>query len=154
MSRNETASVEFETARTVVYPWQCDAMGHLATQHYMKVFDDACYHLLGRLGYNLHESAQTRRGWADVHQSIHYRREIRAGDLVVAYSSVEKCGRTSLSYQTRLASEHRDGDCAVLSGVMVHFDLDLRCAILVPEHIRTAIVSEQLATASVLATSA
>jgi acyl-CoA thioesterase FadM len=80
--RNPTwTGSEIETARSVVYPWLCDSMGHLATQHYMRVFDDATYHLLGRLGYSLHDSAKTRRGWADVSHSIKYRRELLAGDL-------------------------------------------------------------------------
>jgi acyl-CoA thioesterase FadM len=50
------ARPEIETARTVIYPWQCDVMGHLATQNYMRIFDDATYHLLARLGYVLRDA--------------------------------------------------------------------------------------------------
>lgn len=138
--RNPTwTGSEIETARSVVYPWLCDSMGHLATQHYMKVFDDATYHLLGRLGYSLHDSAKTRRGWADVSHSIEYRRELLAGDLVIALSCVQRLGNKSLTYRSRLVRPRQpDEECAVLTGVMVHFDLERRTAIELPAEIRAA----------------
>jgi acyl-CoA thioester hydrolase len=134
-----SAGNEIETARSVVYPWLCDSMGHLATQHYMKVFDDATYHLLGQLGYSLHTSAETRRGWADVSHSIEYRRELVAGDLVIALSCVQRIGNKSLTYRSRLVRLRQPGEeCAVLTGVMVHFDLERRTAIELPAQIRAA----------------
>jgi len=132
-------AMECESARTVVYPWQCDSMGHFATQHYMKVFDDATYHLLGALGYSLRDAAKAQRGWADVSHKIDYLSELRAGDLLVAYSSVQRVGNTSIAYRTRIARADRpDEDCAVLAGVVVHFDLERRCAIALPDAIRRA----------------
>ena len=129
---------EYETARAVVYPWLCDSMGHMATQHYMKIFDDATFHLLGRLGYSLRDASVTQRGWADVSHSIEYRREILAGDLLTAFSRVERLGRKSLTYRTRLVhADVTENDCAVLLGVMVHFDLKRRVAIELPDGIRT-----------------
>ena len=131
--------MEYEAARTVVYPWNCDSMGHFATQHYMKVFDDATYHLLGALGYSLRDAGETRRGWADVSHKINYLRELRAGDLVVALSSVQRVGNKSLTYRTRLVrAEQPQDDCAVLTGVVVHFDLEHRCALVLPDAIRAA----------------
>ena len=130
---------ELETARTVVYPWQCDRMGHFATQHYMKVFDDATFHLLGWLGYELRDALRERRGWADVSHNITYRRELTDGDLVVAMSCVVRLGKTSLTYRHRLARvSERNVDCAVLDGVAVYFDLDRRVAIALPDAVRTA----------------
>jgi len=38
-------------------------MGHLATHNYMRIFDDATYHLLARLGYVLRDAQSTQRGW-------------------------------------------------------------------------------------------
>ena len=34
----------FETLRGVVYPAQCDAMGHLTVKEYMGFFDQAEWH--------------------------------------------------------------------------------------------------------------
>jgi acyl-CoA thioesterase FadM len=131
--------MEYESARTVVYPWACDSMGHLATQNYMKVFDDATYHLLGALGYSLRDVHTTQRGWADVSHKIEYLSELRAGDLLVAYSSVQRVGSKSLTYRTRLVRADRpQDDCTVLTGVVVHFDLERRCALVLPDAIRAA----------------
>jgi len=133
------AAAEIESARTVVYPWLCDWMGHLATQHYMKIFDDATCHLLGHLGYRLVDALRTHRGWADVSHAIEYRRELVAGDLVVACSGVKRVGTTSLSYSTRLVRATTPSEtCALLNGVMVHFDLTARRAIELPDAIRFA----------------
>jgi acyl-CoA thioester hydrolase len=128
---------EWETARTVVYPWQCDAMGHLATQNYMRIFDDATYHLLALLGYLLRDAADSHRGWADVSHQVEYKRELLAGDLIVAVSSVVRLGKTSLTYRTRLLRAPRDGmECATLTGVAVHFDLSRRTSIDLPAEFR------------------
>jgi len=131
--------MEYESARTVVYPWNCDSMGHFATQHCMKLFDDATYHLLGALGYSLRDAHTSRRGWADVSHKINYLSEMRAGDLLVAYSSVQRVGNKSLTYRTRLVrAEQPQDDCAILTGVVVHFDLERRCALVLPDAIRAA----------------
>jgi acyl-CoA thioester hydrolase len=131
--------MEYESARTVVYPWNCDSMGHFATQHCMKVFDDATYHLLGALGYSLRDAHLVGRGWADVSHKINYLSELRAGDLLVAYSSVQRVGNKSLTYRTRLVrAELPQDDCAILTGVVVYFDLERRCALVLPDAIRAA----------------
>lgn len=128
---------ERETARTVVYPWQCDVMGHLATQNYMRIFDDATYHLLALLGYVLRDAQNSQRGWADVSHQVEYKRELLAGDLIVGVSSIVRVGRTSLTYRTRLLRAPGDGaECATLTGVAVHFDLRIRAAIELPADIR------------------
>jgi acyl-CoA thioester hydrolase len=129
--------VEFETARTVVYPWQCDLMGHLATQNYMRIFDDATYHLLARVGCLLSRMQSTGLGWADVSHHIAYRKELLPGDLLVAMSSIVGLGRRSLKYRTRLLRSAGDcAECAVLTGVAVHFDLENRIAIDLPPELR------------------
>jgi len=40
------------TYRGVVYPWQCDAMGHFTTRFYMAVFDEAAWHFLWEAGFD------------------------------------------------------------------------------------------------------
>ena len=131
--------MEIETGRAVVYPWQCDVMGHLATQGYMRFFDDTTYHLLASLGYVLSDAARTQRGWADVSHHIEYRKEIVSGDLLIARSSVVRLGTKSFTYSTRLLRVPDEGTvCAVLTGVAVHFDLQRRVAIELPAEFRAA----------------
>ena len=131
------SSREWETARAVIYPWQCDVMGHLATQNYMRIFDDATYHLLAQLGYVLRDAQASQHGWADVSHQVDYRKELLAGDLIVAVSSIVRLGRTSLTYRTRLLRAPGDDvECATLRGVAVHFDLCRRTAVDLPTEFR------------------
>ena len=133
----ESGIRELETARTVVYPWHCDLMGHLATQNYMRIFDDATYHLLAELGYALRDAQDSQRGWADVSHQVEYKRELLAGDLIVAASALVKIGRTSLTYRTRLLRVPGDAvECARLVGVAVYFDLEKRTTLELPAAIR------------------
>jgi len=112
-------------------------MGHFATQNYMRIFDDATYHLLALLGYVLRDAQKSQRGWADVSHQVEYKRELLAGDLIVAVSSIVRVGRTSLTYRTGLLRVPGDGaECATLTGVAVHFDLRIRAAIELPAGIR------------------
>jgi acyl-CoA thioester hydrolase len=114
-----------ETYRGVAFPWLCDAMGHLATQHYMAMFDIASLHFLAILGPPLHELSANGLGWADVHHEINYQREVRTGELVVVRSNLLSIGTTSVRYRHVMTGE--DGLArAVLEAVSVHFDLRSR----------------------------
>ena len=128
-----------ETCRTIVYPWQCDAMRHFATQHYMRVFDDATWQLLGYLGYQPRDAGSTRRGWVDVRHEINYRRELLSGDLLVTRSFVARVGTKSITYEHRIhrAQEAKE-ICATMVGVAVFFDLERRVAIEITEELRRA----------------
>jgi acyl-CoA thioester hydrolase len=80
----------------VAHPWMCDAMGHVNVRHYMAMFDDASFQLLGKLtGVEMDKSL----GWADVRHEIEYRHETVAGTLVTIHSRVAKIGRTSVTYR-------------------------------------------------------
>lgn len=121
-----------ETFRGVAFPWLCDAMGHLATQHYMAMFDVASFHFLAMIGPPLAELTAAHLGWADVHHEVHYRREIRAGELLVIRSSLLSVGDTSVHYRHTMTGE--DGSTrAVLDAVSVHFDLKSRTKLKLPE---------------------
>ena len=76
------------TARSVVYPWHCDHMGHMNVTWYVGKFDDATWHLLALLGLTSTFFREHNRAMAAVHQEVTYRRELHAGDVVTVYSSV------------------------------------------------------------------
>lgn len=103
----------------VVHPWMCDAMGHLNVRHYVGMFDDASFQLLGRI-------AGTEAGWADVRLEIDYRHETRVGELVTIHSSVEKIGSSSLAYRHRMVGTLDGVLHAEARTVTVRFDLATR----------------------------
>jgi acyl-CoA thioester hydrolase len=80
----------------VAHPWMCDEMGHLNVRHYVAMFDDASFQLLGRIAGP--DADKKRLGWADVRMEIDYHRETAAGTLLTIHSAVEQIGSTSLTY--------------------------------------------------------
>lgn len=128
-----------ETGRRVVYPWLCDQMGHLATQHYMAFFDDAFYHLLAAIGpIHTHTDAGSF-GWADVRHEIDYLAELKSGDLVTLRSWVTSIGTKSLSHITYMTRTESNEPCARALSRTVRFDLTRRLAIDIEPSLRQAI---------------
>jgi acyl-CoA thioester hydrolase len=80
----------------VAHAWMCDEMGHLNVRHYVAMFDDASFQLLGRIAGP--DADKARFGWADVRMEIDYRHETAAGTLVTIHSYVEKIGNSSVTY--------------------------------------------------------
>ena len=101
----------FDTFRGLVYPAQCDAMGHMNVQHYIAAFDQAMWHLVHEFGYRKPASPNTGHGWADVRHVVDYRRELPAGALYRVASGVDKVGRSSLVTRHRMF-EMESGDLA------------------------------------------
>lgn len=121
-------SVPVETFRGVVFPWHCDAMGHMSVQHQVPLLDNAVYHLLGFFGPVAGEIDGRSAGWADVSHEIRYLHELVAGDLLVLSSGILSVGRTSIRHRTILSRRPDAKPCTILEGVTVRFDLDARKA--------------------------
>lgn len=125
------------TCRGVVYPAQTDAMGHMTVQYYVAAFDQAFWHFISSLGYDMDWRFELQEGWADVHYEIDYREELKAGDLYSVYSDVVKIGKSSLITHHRMMD--KDGVlCAEIKMTSVYFDLKYRVSKEIPEVIRTA----------------
>lgn len=76
------------TARGVVYPWQCDHMGHMNVMWYTGKFDEATWQLFGHIGLSPSYLRDHKRGMAGLQQDTSYKRELFAGDLVVIRSEI------------------------------------------------------------------
>ena len=122
------------TYRGIVYPFQCDSMGHFTTQYYMAVFDAAAWHFLWEAGFDPGIISEKKIGWADVHHEIEYLKELREGELFYIESKPVKIGTKSITCQMEMKSIPTDEVCARLTATSVQFDLAKRCAIpLLPE---------------------
>lgn len=127
------------TGRTVVYPWLCDTMGHLATRNFMVMFDDAAYHFLHEIGWRPSDDERERLGWADVRHSIEYKQEVREGALLIIESLPLGVGRSSLDYRHVMLSADTGDTHAVLEARSVRFNLQRRAAIPIETRLRTRI---------------
>jgi len=76
------------TYRGVIYPWHCDHMGHMNVMWYVGKFDEATWQFFAMFGLTPSFLREQGRGMAAVQQSITYKRELRAGDVVSIRSGV------------------------------------------------------------------
>jgi acyl-CoA thioester hydrolase len=98
MKLKQTKSVSMEadesphnlllTSSSVVYPWQCDHMGHMNVMWYTGKFDEATWHLFAHIGLTPSYLRDHRRGLAAVQQETAYKRELFPGDLVTIRSAI------------------------------------------------------------------
>ena len=70
------------TYRGTVYPWHCDHVGHMNVMWYVGKFDEATWNMFARLGLTPGYLRESGRGMAAVQQSISYKHELLAGDIV------------------------------------------------------------------------
>jgi len=111
----------------IVHPWMCDSMGHLNVRHYVAMFDDASFQILGRVAGK--EDAGSRLGWADVRMEIDYKHETSAGTLITVYSRIERIGASSLTYMHEMYGTLDDVLHAQMRSITVRFDLRRRSKI-------------------------
>jgi acyl-CoA thioester hydrolase len=70
------------THRGVVYPGQCDHMGHLNVMYYAAKFDEATWQMFVAIGLTPTYQRQHNLGIAAVRQETAYRRELLPGDVL------------------------------------------------------------------------
>ena len=116
-----TTVSEFPAVDLRIYPYECDAYGHLNEAGFLQLFERARWDVLARgPGADLF----SRNGvWPAVrHAVVDYHRPAFPGDVVRVDMVVEKVGRTSLEMRQRAVSA-RDGELvAELQVVFVMID--------------------------------
>jgi acyl-CoA thioester hydrolase len=123
----------------VVYPAQCDAMGHMNVAHYVAAFDQAMWHLVHSLGYRTDWQTSRHEGWADVRHDVTFAKEMKVGSLFYVESEVAEIGGKSITTVHHLMT--MDGEVAASDTVKsVYFDLAGRKALPLPQEIRAAAV--------------
>lgn len=119
----------------VVYPANCDAMGHMNVQYYVAAFDQAMWHLVHALGYRTAWQQEKGEGWADVQHNVSFAKELKVGSLFYIQSRVGNIGTKSLTTIHELYGV--DGDLSATNEIKsVYFDLKNRRALLLPQNIR------------------
>jgi acyl-CoA thioester hydrolase len=120
------------TYRGTVYPWHCDHMGHMNVMWYVCKFDEATWHLFARLGLTPSFLRENGRGMAAVEQTIQYKRELRAGDLITIRSSVIELKEKSIRFLHEMRNDDSDEVAATTTLVGVHLDTSARRACALP----------------------
>ena len=87
-----------ETLRSIVHPWECDAVEHFTTAYYFKAYAAALWRLLQALGYSESEIAAFR----PLSCRARFMQELRAGDPYHIESGVLQQGSDSLTIGHKL----------------------------------------------------
>jgi acyl-CoA thioester hydrolase len=112
--------------RGTVYPWHCDHMGHMNVMWYVGKFDEATWHLLAQLGFTPSRLRDEQRGMVAVSQTIEYKTELLAGDILSIRSSIQHIGTTSIRFRHEMFNEETGALAAVTNLVGVHIDRSTR----------------------------
>ena len=123
------------TYRGVVYPWQCDHIGHMNVVWYAAKFDEASWNLLASCGITARYLNYLRRGMAAVRQNTIYKKELFAGDVVTFRTKILEVRERTIRFQHEVIHEESNEIAAVSEFTAVHIDQDTRKACAFPPEI-------------------
>ena len=114
------------TYRGVVYPWQCDHMGHMNVMWYVGKFDEATWQLVGMLGLTSSYLRAQNRSLVAAQQSITYKRELVAGDTVSVWSGILEIRDKSIRFYHEMRNDVTGQVAATALLIGVHLDAQTR----------------------------
>jgi len=114
------------TARSVIYPWHCDHMGHMNVMWYTGKFDEGTWHLFNEIGITPSYLRDNARGMVAVQQETTYRRELLAGDLITIRSGIVEMREKVIRIYHEMRKSESDEVAAETTITGVHLDTALR----------------------------
>ena len=114
------------TYRSVVYPCQCDHVGHMNVMWYVGKFDEATWQLFAMFGLTPSFPREQARGMAAVQQNISYKRELRPGDVVAIHSGVLEIREKAVRFFHEMCNDETGEIAATAEMTGVHLDTVLR----------------------------
>jgi len=103
---------------------------------YVCKFDEATRHLFNAIGITPAFVRENRRGMAAVEQTIQYKRELLAGDVVTIHSRLEEIRDKSVRFTHEMRKADTDEVAATTTITGVHIDTVARRACGFPERVR------------------
>lgn len=111
-----------ETYRGTVYPWQCDHIGHMNVMWYVGKFDEGTWNFLARIGATPSYLRDNGRGFAALSQKIAYRREVKAGEIIMVRSAALEVRKKTVRFVHEMRNGVTEEIAAVCELVGVHMD--------------------------------
>ena len=135
------------TYRGLVYPWQCDHVGHMNVMWYVGKFDEGTWNLLVSIGMTPSYMRDNARGMAAVQQNISYRRELVAGDAVEVATRVLEVRDRVIRFEHEMRKCDTGEIAATCELTAVHIDSAQRRACPFSEAVRAAAETKMRAAA-------
>jgi len=124
------------TYKGTVYPWHCDEMGHMNVMWYVGKFDEGTRHFFHALGLTPQFLRANNRGMAAVEQTIQYKRELLAGDIVAIHSVLNEIKDKVIRFTHEMRKADTEEIAAVTTLTAVHLDKTARRACAFPAEVR------------------
>jgi acyl-CoA thioester hydrolase len=125
----------FVTYRGVVYPWQCDHMGHMNVMYYVGKFDEATWQMFAAIGVTPAYMRDNQRGVAAVRQNISYRRELLAGDLITIRTGILEIAPKTIRFYHEMRNDGTGVIAATTVIAGVHMNAQIRKVCPFPQEI-------------------
>ena len=125
----------FVTYRGVVYPRQCDHMGHMNVMYYVGKFDEATWQMFAAIGITPTYIRTNQRGVAAIRQELTYRRELRAGDLVTIRTGILEMNPKQIRFYHEMSNDESGEVAAATVITGVHMDTQVRKACPFPDDV-------------------
>jgi acyl-CoA thioester hydrolase len=119
-----------------VYPWQCDHVGHMNVMWYVGKFDEATWIFFHHIGLTPTYLRQENRGMAAVQQTIHYRKELVAGDVTRAESQLLEMREKVIRFAHTMLNIEDETPAALCELTGVHMDTAIRKSTPFPPSVR------------------
>lgn len=117
-----------ETYRGTVFPWECDANGHMNVRFYVAKFDEGTWQFMAQIGATREELKRRNCGPMAVSQNIAYKRELVPGDTVLVATSLVSLGNASCRFRHVMTDSASGAVAAEMELVGVFVDLATRKA--------------------------
>ncbi len=135
--------------RTVPAEWQ-DLNGHVNVRHYLEIYDQAGWPMMGWLGIDERHFRDERRGFFDLEHHIWYLAEMHVGDSVTVHARFLARSAKRFHGAMFIANRTRQSVASVFEYVSTAADLEARRSAPLPTGV-AARLDELIATHSRLA---
>jgi acyl-CoA thioester hydrolase len=115
-----------EVGRTVITPNECDEWGEFLPHHQFGRYSDGAPFLWNHLGFDRAAMQERHEGSVMVEMLNHYRRPLRAGDLVVVMSGLASFTDKVLTFTHFLYEAETGTLAACAEGIGMKFDQKIR----------------------------
>jgi len=130
-----------ECFRGVIYPWDCDHLGHMNVKNYTGMFDQAAFHLQHQLGLSPKDLAESGETAVDAQHTVRFLQEQLAGSLIVIEGALTKIGTKSFTCTYRMRNVETGELAATTEIVSVYFSTATRASMEIPPALRSRLVS-------------
>lgn len=99
-----------------------DIFEHMNVQYYLKIFNDAVFHMCIDLGMTEEFFKQNHNGIYAIDQRLSYFAEVKAGDTVAVYSRLLARSSKSLHFKVFMINETKNVLSATMEALAFHVD--------------------------------